>query len=274
MHIGIIVPLKSKKISKDWDVTCDSLYNTLSSITNQTSQSFTILIVGHEKPPLLSKIFPNIQFHSVTFPPPDRSAENFCHMHLVNDKNLKIVTGMSLLKRRTHIDYWYQIDADDLVHKDFILNLQIIDGQAGAVLEGGYLLFKKCNRVVPSSEMSALCGSTSIISSKIVEVPEEVNIESMRKVPWAKIPHKDMKKFFSTHHPESHTVFRLPLLCYVLASGDNISDKWRSNIASKISHFLKPYLLGKKLTKTFRSNFGFDKNNFSNSNSNRIYDAK
>ena len=36
MHVGIVIPLKSKKISRDWQVTCQSLHATLSSIENQT----------------------------------------------------------------------------------------------------------------------------------------------------------------------------------------------------------------------------------------------
>ena len=49
------------------------------------------------------------------------------------------------------------------------------------------------------------------------------------------------------------------LVTYVLASGDNFSDRWRDNWIKKLRWKLKPYLKGKKQSIEFLKQFGLEK---------------
>ncbi|MCG7638522.1 MULTISPECIES: hypothetical protein [unclassified Alteromonas] len=254
MHVGIVIPLKSKKISRDWQVTCQSLHATLSSIENQTNRSFTAIVIGHEKPDFLEYEFPDIIFETIDFPPPDRASSDFTHQKLVEDKNLKIVSGIKALRARKRVDYWYQIDADDLIHCDFINTITELKVSA-AIIENGYILFKKSGKIIPTNEMSQYCGSTSILADHLIELPNHIDLQSIKCIPWASVAHKNMKDFLQERHPEDYEMLSPYLLCYVLASGDNISDSWRKSLYQRISHYFKPYVKGKKIPKDLALQF-------------------
>ncbi len=259
MQIGIIIPLKSQTISKNWQVTCQALYATLQSLQRQSSQNFKAVVVGHEHPDLMKSQPENISFMQVKFPPPNREASDFSHMKLVEDKNLKIVSGLKYLSQES-IDYWYQLDSDDLLSEDFIEYLsQNIKQSMGAVIDGGYLVYPSLGRFIPSDDMSQYCGSTSILKNGTFEIPKEISPSSIKAVPWASNAHKDMNYFFQSRYGNKYSRFTKPLLGYVLNSGDNISDSWRNNFIKRLKFILRPYVLGNKIDETFRAKFGLGK---------------
>ncbi|MDE0940370.1 MAG: hypothetical protein OSA43_10475 [Pirellulales bacterium] len=48
--LGIVIPLKSKMASRNWDVTTVTLQFTIDSILNQTDARYEVAVVVHEKP--------------------------------------------------------------------------------------------------------------------------------------------------------------------------------------------------------------------------------
>jgi hypothetical protein len=265
MHVGIVIPLKSKKISRDWQVTCQSLHATLRSIENQTNRSFTAIVVGHEKPDFLAHDFPNIMFESIDIPPPDRTSKDFTHQKLVEDKNLKIVTGIKSLRSKVEVDFWYQIDADDLLHSEFVNTVTKLQVSA-ALIDNGYILFKNSGKIIPTNEMSQYCGSTSILADHLIKLPTVIDLQSIKCVPWASVAHKNMKDYLQERHPGDYKTLSPYLLCYVLASGDNISDSWRKSFYQKFCHFFKPYVKGEKIPKDLALNFSLKNNVINNKN--------
>ena len=250
------MPLKSRKISRNWRVTCDSLLATLKSIENQSDRNFSTIIVGHEKPEFLDHEYPDVHFEAVKFAPPNRSSPDFKHQNLVEDKNLKIATGIVKLSAIKKIDYWYQLDADDLLRHDFIATINSIEEAMGVVLDGGYLIYKSAKRFIPSSELSLHCGSTSIISDKIMNIPTTLEPADLQKIPWTSIAHSNMHSYFKRHCKDNYKVITTPLIAYTLSSGDNISDKWRGGFLNQIKSKLKPFILGKKLNNKLLKVFG------------------
>jgi glycosyltransferase involved in cell wall biosynthesis len=50
MKLAIVIPLKSKTVSNDWALVESNLKRTITSINNQTSRNFRLIVVGHEEP--------------------------------------------------------------------------------------------------------------------------------------------------------------------------------------------------------------------------------
>lgn len=254
MKIGIVIPLKSKAASKKWDTTCDSLEDTVRSIDNQTSNQFEAVIVGHDCPEFFLKNKHKVFFHTLETPPPDKNASEFTQDDYTLDKNKKIVRGMQLLKKKD-ITYWYTLDADDLLDRNFIEKISNMDCKSGCILDGGYIIYKKYKLVVPHDNLSLVCGSTSILSNKLFRIPDNLDYESMKKVPWCRYPHMDMDKYFEIELNKPYLHISDRFIGYVLGHGDNCSDGYRSNYYYRIKSFLKPFLIGRRLSKNIREKY-------------------
>ena len=249
MKLGIVIPLKSKAASRNWNVTCQSLKLTIQSIIGQTSQEFYAIIVGHDKPGILDGIdldkF-NIEFIELEIPPPHNRPDEFTQEDYTRDKNAKIVRGMQELASKYHIDYWYALDADDLISKNFVEYFQSCDIGAGCILEGGDIIFKRRKRYIPYSKMSLICGSTSILADYVVKIPDKLD-GNFGGVAWTRYSHTDMEAFFKNELKQPYKRIYHRLVGYVLDHGDNCSDGYRQSLVAKIKFWIKPYLLGKKL---------------------------
>jgi hypothetical protein len=258
MILGIVIPLKSKQISKNWEITSRSLQRTLNSIVQQTQSNFQVVVCGHDKPDFLSTAeYSQIKFVSVNSPVPDRDSLDFGHHHLIQDKNIKIVTGMHAL-RSANIDYWYQLDSDDVLHENFLTNLASLDGYAGAVIDGGYIVYSEQQRVIETSEMSQYCGSTCIIADKFIDIPDIINSDSIKQIPWVRYPHMEMAAYFKDELKQPHLQISVLVLGYILATGDNISDKWRDSPLKVLKEKLRPYIKGKKLSRAIKTAFAIE----------------
>lgn len=254
MKLGIVIPLKSKTVSKDWQTTCDSLRDTLQSITQQTSKNYSAIVVGHECPAFMTSEFKHIPFYSIDISPPDRDAPDFSHKSFIIDKNMKITKGMQLLNKGD-ISHWYALDSDDLIGKHFVEKTLQLDNNTGAILQGGYLLYKSRNLAIPCQDIHVYCGSTSVISNNFIDIPEQLTLETMQKMPWSRYAHMNMEEYFKNELNKPYEIVTEKFIGYVLGHGDNISDNWRKNIWKAAKAYLKPLILGKRLTKEFKANF-------------------
>ena len=261
LKLGIVIPLKSKAISKNWDVTVNSLIATLKSVFAQNSTDFIVAVAGHEIPEGLQTSFPHLHVVKVDFLPPNRSSPDFNHSKLIQDKNLKIAFAMRALLNN-NVSHWYALDSDDLLSRDFVSTvLRLVCGKSGAIIEGGYLLYQDVCRAIPCKEMSQLCGSTSILSDDLVDIPKTPSLETISGIPWSRIPHMQIRQFFDNETTAPYTVIQEPILGYVLASGDNISDRWRDNFWRRMKAKAKPFLKGKKFSLELIELFSINKTN-------------
>ncbi|WP_020408134.1 glycosyltransferase family A protein [Hahella ganghwensis] len=256
MKLGIVIPLKAKSISRNWQITCQALHRTIQSIIQQSVDNYDVVIVGHDCPDFLKDhTIPRIKFISVSTPVPDRSAPGFTHQDLILDKNIKIVTGIAALKSG-NIDFWYQLDSDDLLHRDFVKTIGTLDGYAGAIIDGGYIVYDSCNRAIETKSMSQYCGSTSILADRYLTVPINITKETIGQIPWARYPHMAMQRFFKEEIKEPYLQVNDNMISYMLASGDNISDRWRDSPIKALKAYLKPYIKGRRLNNSLREQFG------------------
>ncbi len=255
MKLGIVIPFKSKQVSNSWSTTCDALWHTLQTIIKQSNQSFSVAVVGHEKPDFFDRIAQdNIQFVTVDAPAPDRSSANFSHRDYLDDKSLKIATGIKLLKSQD-IDYWYQLDADDLMALNFVDTISKQPKASGYIINHGYILYKNRGRVIANDDLILYCGSTSIIADAHMPTPTDFSTTGVNIIPWCRYPHMTFDQFFIQELDDPALVINDRLLCYVLGSGDNISDAWRDNWWKKLKAYLKPIIKGQRISKELQQQF-------------------
>lgn len=267
MNLGIIIPLKSSQVSSNWQSVCNSLASTVFSIIKQTNNSYKVIIVGHEKPSFIDDLVQNafsemqFNFHSIKEISPPKKAQGAREIpqeEYTKDKNMKIAKGIQLLKKIDEtISHWFVLDADDLIHKDFIKICDSSNIQAGAIINQGYLYYANSQRVVDCSELSLYCGSTGIIATELIEPPDVITYKTIQQIPFCSYAHMHLDQFF-IHEKSSYVELKEKLITYVLANGENISDGYRDGWLSQLKTFLKPYVKGKKLSATIRENFSID----------------
>ncbi|PTB92574.1 hypothetical protein C9974_12210 [Marinobacter sp. B9-2] len=270
MKLGIVIPLKSKKVSKDWRLTCDNLQATVNSIINQKQSDFNVLIVGHERPEFLSdepyrskKIF----FEELTeLTPPNSQTDKIKNQLLFEkDRCSKILKGVnSLRKSDPEINYWFPLDADDLIHRNFVSEIYEIISKNEydfIVLNRGYIFYKSSNTFIKENNFSLYCGSSAIVKDHLI--PNHANIadNSYRDFIFGQIPHTQMLEYakenkMSLHVPEKHIVM------YCKDHGENISDETRpTNLWYSIKRNLKIKLKKIYLTKDINKAFFFETGN-------------
>jgi hypothetical protein len=255
MTIGIIESLKSKKISRDWQVTCDSLKATVDSILAQSDSDYKVVVVGHDCPDFLAAMNDSkIKFVAATFEAPDRSSPAFTTQYLINDKTSKIISCLYEMRNES-LYYVYQLDSDDLIHKDFVKKIKLIKNTSAIILESGYLYYKSSNRYIETAELDQVCGSTVVVASNAFVFPTEINISLIHDIPWTKYRYMNIYKFFELDTKQPYIRLNEKLVTYVLASGDNFSDGWRDSWSKKLKWKLKPYLQGSKVSVEFKNNF-------------------
>ena len=259
MKLGIIIPLKSRKVSSDWKTVCNSLESTLTSIKNQSRNNYNVMVVGHEEPDFLRAFYSEtFGFHSIKEIPPPTKKNNtkITQEQYTSDKNMKIAKAIELLKKKDKtISHWFALDADDLIHKDFIKIFLKSNIKAGAIINHGYLYYINSQRLLECNELSLYCGSTGIISDEYINCPSNIDINTIKNIPFCRYPHMHLDQFFSNEVKKPYTEIEEKVIIYVLSNGENISDGYRNNWLSQCKAYLKPYIKGKKISLKIKSSF-------------------
>jgi hypothetical protein len=260
MKIGIVIPLKSQRVSRDWKSTSSCLEATLRSLTKQTSAHWIAVVVGHEKPNIdWNSLSDKISWlHSKHDLPPIREGGSFTKhtdFNRILDKNRKTAIGMRNLAPQGVTD-WFVLDADDLVHRDFVKTLASLPSQAGWVIPNGYLWYQDLKRYMPTKNLLNLCGSTAIIHTSLFDVPKSGRDEDLKMIPWCRMSHSSMEAFLLPHLAGSEPTFPLPATAYTLSHGDNCSDEFRTSIKARLKLWVKKRILTSAVTRQFATDFG------------------
>jgi hypothetical protein len=260
MKLGFVIPLKSSRVSRDWlAVTC-CLEGTLRSLGRQSSTDWIAVVVGHEKPDLDWNGFPpNSLWDTANFDlPPIRSGGTFfkySDFDYLLDKERKIAQGMRHL-RDHDVTYWHVLDADDLLHVDFVYILSTLPIQAGWLLQSGYLWYQDIRRWMPSDRLINLCGSTTLIHSSLFDVPVSDHDGARSQIPWMRFSHSEMLTFLQPHLAGANPWFPLRALAYTLSHGDNCSDELRTSISARFKLWVKKTVQTRPLNNEFSNMFG------------------
>lgn len=169
--LAFIVPVKSKKVTADWEIFSQLVERTLRSITNQTSDEYFVVVVCHERPELLFE-HPKVIFQSVEFDPPPVHSGNYqyrCDLREA-DKSQKIMEALKI-PSVADSDFVMVVDSDDMIsnkiagfvasHKTSFIS--------GWFADSGYLYFEGEKVIWKLKKgFNQRCGTCQIIKPDIL----------------------------------------------------------------------------------------------------------
>lgn len=262
MRIGIVIPLKSKKVAKNWDTTTRNLQATVDSVLAQSSENFNAVVVGHDCPEFLKdNSYQNSKCEFLKYsdfePPVAGEVEAENQLKYEFDRCTKILRGiMHLRDQNPSITHWFALDADDLIRNNFVQALEKYKEFDAIILEYGYFYFKSTGIINKENEFSAYCGSSSIVSDRVFTLPATVDDKSFRSTPFGNISHVHMRQRleadgWSIGVPDER------LIMYVRDNGENISNDAYCNTPYKtFKKIVKSVLRYKPVSKEVRASFG------------------
>ena len=262
MKLGIVIPLKSKFVSRDWGVINRNLEATLTSVISQRISCYHAAVVAHEMPDFFRD---NLETRNCKliifdeFPPPVRGEDEMKdQLKFEFDRCSKILKGIAVLsKAHPDITHWFALDADDLVSSDFVDEIRKYQDADAIVLDKGYFYFKNTGVINISNEFSAYCGSSSILADHLIpSLPDTLDEKSFRLTPFGDISHVHMKKWlidkgYSVSVPDERVIM------YVRDNGENISNAAYCNTwLKKTKKFIKMAIRAKRVNKIIKRSFG------------------
>ena len=274
MYIGIVIPLKAKAVSKNWDMVCKNLKRTVTSILAQSSTEFSAIVVGHDKPDFLEEIRDSIDLKGSCyflpfndFPPPTLYQNDIetNQLRYESDRCNKILKGIMHLSKNSSpaISHWFALDADDLLSNVFVETLPLYEGSDAIVLDNGYFLFNSTGIINEENSFSAYCGSSAILSNALMSLPDKVtSIDSYKKaMPYGSISHVFMKDKL-TEVGLKVVIPEKRIIMYVRDNGENISkEAYGTRLFQKFKKYVKMLLKFKFRSAKIKEEFGLTRVN-------------
>ncbi|MGD6833887.1 glycosyltransferase family A protein [Sutcliffiella halmapala] len=150
------ISLKSKKVSKKWDVVQQNLAKTIRSILNNTYDNYRIIIAGHEKPDIEELLHKKVVWIPVTFSPPSNPQE------FTRDKMRKRLVIGKYLKNEGFSGYFMALDADDWIHYRFIEYINSFPLTKAFVINKGIMINQYKQKIWILNNFYRNCGSCAI----------------------------------------------------------------------------------------------------------------
>lgn len=171
-----LIPLKSPKVAKSWELTSKLFERCVKSVCNQTSSDYQVIVICHEKPKIEFN-HPHLEYIEVEFKPPDLTIES---KRL--DREHKILRGLlhnRNSKRSCHI---MAVDADDCVSKHLAQFVSRNSQANGWFLKKGYFYQENSKFIrIMRKGFDRYCGTSHIIREDLYDLPETLNEEELTK---------------------------------------------------------------------------------------------
>jgi hypothetical protein len=249
--IVFIVPFISKQVCKDWKLATVLLQGTLDSIANQTDNRFQVVVSCHEIPEVSFKHdAEKLTFLPMSYSPLDDEWRGKSQ----TDRMMKCCTALLSLK---DIDFKYcmAVDADDRIHRDLVKFLCEEPQTDGWIVDKGFQVDYSFRRVMRYSQLSKICGSTFILSKKLVGIPQAYTVDEYQKCIYCQ-GHQTMEQHF-VNQDINLKAFPYDGVQYILNHGLNSSNEWRKDLKSSLKRIVKFYVFGGKLSEQDRKDFGY-----------------
>ena len=169
-----IIPIKSARISRNWELSCLLFERCLRSVCNQTSPDFRVVVVCNERPAIKFS-HPSVHYIEVDFPPPvsepgEEHSTGYDYGFSRDiarknaDKARKIQTALEYA-RRYHPTHNMVVDADDCVSPRLAEFVQRNPTSDGWYIKKGYM-YPEGGRLVLLNVRNfyQICGSSVIIA--------------------------------------------------------------------------------------------------------------
>jgi hypothetical protein len=173
MEIGIVIPLKAKSVSSNWDEVCRNVTRTVRSVLRQTDTGFQVAVVGHDCPESLANLTWNerpIFIQAGIETPQVDGLNNADRIRCFErDRCEKIRIGIETLrKQKPSATHWFPLDADDLVHRDFVWEIAQTEWHDAYIFTHGLLYYENIETLNYTRSFDEYCGSSAIVADHLV----------------------------------------------------------------------------------------------------------
>jgi hypothetical protein len=177
--LAFITTLRHPQNSVDYRRVEKLLADTLTSVAQQSSEDYVIIIVGNKRPAFA--LPERAHFVPVDFPPPaPPTGAKTAREPFVWDKGTKLGVGLVAAQEfePTHVMIF---DADDFVHRDLAATVQADPDHSGWVVRNGWIYSRARNSYRPQDDFNRTCGTSFIIPFSAYEVPTELTVSSTQQ---------------------------------------------------------------------------------------------
>ncbi|HEY9802616.1 MAG TPA: glycosyltransferase family A protein [Leptolyngbyaceae cyanobacterium] len=253
--IVFVIPLKSQKVSQDWEKVCQLFERCLQSICRQTDPNFRVIVVCHEKPNI-QFTHPHVHYVEADFPIPNQTL-----LEKSQDKGKKIIKGL-IFARFFSPNHVMIVDADDCISKRISEFTNQHPDVNGWYLNKGYVYQESSAFIYyRKSHFYSWCGTCNIIKYDACDLPSKDD-----EYPEYLIKYYDEHK----HIVEAMKNKGLPMeefpfagVVYVIGNGENIYQTGFSTIHNsnkgKVWFLVKEILKFRHLNSLIRQEFGLYK---------------
>lgn len=158
------IPLRSRRVSRDWERVCKLLSHTLASILSQTDRNFRVAVGCHELPELTIAPDPRLVFLQSSAAIPTNLQEQ------MDDKRRKRRLALAYL-RTLGGGFVMPVDADDLVSRQLVHYVRVNPPSFGYLMNRGYELDSLTGLVKYAPRFNKFCGSSAIFRFSTEHLP-------------------------------------------------------------------------------------------------------
>ncbi|RXI96468.1 hypothetical protein DS745_22420 [Anaerobacillus alkaliphilus] len=245
------ISLKSKKVSRDWDLVCENLAKTLRTILANTDHNFRICIAGHERPDIAELEHDLVTWIPVNFEPPV-NAKGFS-----TDKKQKRGVIGAYLRHLGYSGYFMPLDADDWVHCRFVELIRSFPITNAFIFEKGFMTNINYDEVWIRNTFYKGCGSGSIFYFSNQEFPVSPSRKDVRRSPFGLTVTTHTKITGELNERNiSFRMIELPMVTYVFGHGENNSIiKGKKENSRKADYY---DATGERIADLFSQHFKFE----------------
>ena len=244
--LAFIIPLKSAKVSKDWQRTSDLFERCLRSTCDQSHDNFRTIVVCNEVPDITFQ-HKNVEYVKVDFLPPEKVSNPIPRG--LTDKGRRVLKGIMHAQQfsPTHI---MTVDADDCVSSQLAGFVAQTPTANGWYLNTGWKYREgEAHIYIKRRRFYTMSGPANIVHNNYLDLPETP--EYNRGYGYYKF-YIDHQKVRSLMEEKGAPMQSLPFqgAVYILATGDNISGN-EENLSFN-------FLNRKKISSELRKEFCLD----------------
>lgn len=258
--ICFLVPVKSKKLSSDWDKFSALVKRSLQSINGQKDKDFQIVVACHELPTNKFE-HPQVHYMQVNFDIPQLSNEDWEEDRQLKegDKARKIQSAYDYAIEKFDIDYFMVVDSDDCIHNGIskYVNSRIKDNTPGWYVDKGYFYTEGSKLAwMIRSNFNVRCGTCIIIKKDffkqvILEEPflyyfhEKVALEDNLSLK----PFPKAAAIYSMANGENHYMSQSKMMNLVNQT-KYFTKAHLQSVFSKVTRY-RPRYIGNRFKRTF-----------------------
>ena len=254
--IYFVMPLKSRKVARDWSHVVALFDDTIAAILAQTVQDIQVIVACHERPDSKFKDDPRLHFLPVAYDAPTSIHEQ------TQDKQTKIRILLEDVCRRGG-GYVVLMDADDLVSRHLAAYIRADNNRRGYSLDLGYILNARRKQIRQVSNFSKHCGSCAVFYLEKIDILSAGdNIIGTI----ATSSHLGYAAAAAKHNRRLQPV-PFPAMIYIRHHGENLSVRSRSpfkltQMRNRLFHMIRSLLPRPHIPKTVSEDFAIRRDHF------------